>query len=256
VGAGAVGDFIATSHNRSEEERRAVAQNPNKDEIHTPWRDEIYHQWNHVFYDVANFLESVAPSMGHLHPPAHNAFPLTYPVADGQGGGKEMVWDYNVLVIPAHLEHGVSVRMSTVKEDGLEKTLGTFNETTTADIWYIKKGTNVRFFVEGEFENVRGAVAAVLVCGKLDLNCPGHGEGNGRLAAHDEEEPDSEGQEEDESQSEDGDEGEEDEDEDEERNEDEYEQSNDEWEDDATDEAATSWTLSQSSEIPPTRPFE
>jgi hypothetical protein len=249
VGAGAVGAFIAASHNRSAEERRAVPQNPNKEDIHTPWRDEIYHQWNHVFYDVANFLASVGPGIGHLHPPAHNAFALKYPVADGEGEVRRMVWDHNVLVIPAHLEQGVSVRMSMIKEDGEEKTLGTFNESNPADIWYIKNGTRVRFFVEGEYENVRGGVAAVLVCGRLDLTCPGH-EGQHEVAT--EEVSDAE-KEEDEDQTEDGDEYDEDEDEDE-LNEDEYEQSNNEWEDDATDEAAQ--TLSHSSGIPANRPLE
>jgi hypothetical protein len=255
VGAGAVGAFIAASHNRSEAERRAVPQNPNKDEVHTPWRDEIYHQWNHVFYDVANFLTSVGPGIGHLHPPAHNAFALTYPVADGEGEAKGMVWDDNVLVIPAHLEPGVAVRMSTLNEDGEEKTLGTFNESTTADIWYIKEGTSVRFFVEGEYENVRGGVAAVLVCGRLDLTCPGH---EGQNEEANEEESEGEEKEEDESQTEDGDEDDEgeDEDEDEECNEDEYEQSNDEWEDNTTDEVATSQTLSHSYELPTNGSFE
>ena len=260
VGASAVGAFIAASHNRSEAERRAVPQNPNKEDIHTPWRDEIYHQWNHVFYDVASFLSSVGPGIGHLHPPAHDAFALTYPVADGEEEEKENVWDYNVLVIPAYLEPGVAVRMSTVKEDGEEKTLGTFNASTTADIWYIKKGTSVRFFVEGECENVRGGVAAVLVCGKLDLACTGH-QGDNEEAAFveeaNEEESDGEAEEEVESQAEDGDGDDESggEDEDENRNEDEYEQSSDEWEEDTTDEVATSQILSHSSEIPTNRSF-
>jgi len=263
VGAGAVGAFIAASHNRSEAERRAVPQNQNKEEIHTPWRDEIYHQWNHVFYDVANFLSSVGPGIGHLHPPAHDAFALTYPVAADEWEAKRKVWDYNVLVIPAHLEPGVSVRMSMVKDNGEEQTLGTFNASTTAEIWYIKKGTNVKFFVEGEYENVRGGLAAALVCGRLDLNCPGHeGLSEGAVINDEanEEESDGEEDEEDESQTEGGDgedEGEGDgEDEDEDRNEDEYEQSNDEWEDDTTDDVATSQTLSHSSEIPANGSFE
>ncbi len=240
MGASAVGAFIAASHNRSEEERRAVSQNPSKEDIHTPWRREIYHQWNHVFYDVANFLASVGPGTGHLHPPAHSAFALTYPVADGEGETKEMVWDNNVLVIPAHLEPGVSVRMSTIKEDGEEKTLGTFNASSTADIWFIKKETSVRFFVEGEYENVRGGVAAVLVCGRLDLNCPGQDVRHERTVASGASEEESNDDEEEEDEDDD----------DEERNEDEYEQSNDEWEDDATDEMATTQTPGHSAETP------
>lgn len=254
MGAGAVGAFIAASHNRSEAERRAVPQNPDKEHIHTSWRNEIYHQWNHVFYDVANFLSSVGPGIGHLHPPAHEAFALTYPVADGEVEAKGKVWEYNVLVISAHLEPGVSVRMSTVKEDGQEKTLGTFNVSTTADIWYIKKGTSVRFFVEGEYENVRGGVAAVLVSGRLDLTCPAHEAATERAVTDDEangEESDGEEEEEDESQAEDGDEDDEGESEEEEdRNEDGYEQSNDKWEDDTIDEMVTSQALSASSPFP------
>ena len=259
VGPGAVGAFIAASHNRSEAERGAVSQNPNKEDIHTPWRDEIYHQWNHVFYDVANFLSSVGPGIGHLHPPAHEAFALTYPVADGEGEAKGKVWDYNVLVIPAHLEPGVSVRMSTVKEDGEEKTLGTFSASTTADIWYIKNGTSVRFFVEGEYENVRGGVAAVLVSGRLDLTCPGHDAPNEGAVVGEEANVEEYGggeEEEDESLTADEDEDDEGEDEDEDRNKDEYEQSDDEWEDDTTDEVATSQTLSHSSVIPANGSFE
>ena len=257
VGAGAVGAFIAANHNRSEVERRAVPQNPNKEDIHTPWRDEIYHQWNHVFYDVANFLSSVGPGIGHLHPPAHDAFMLTYPAADGEGEAQGMVWDYNVLVISAHLEPGVSVRMSTVKEDGEDKTLGTFNASTTADIWYIKKGTSVKFFAEGEYENVRGGVAAVLVCGRLDLTCPSHeGTNEGGIINEEANQEEPDGEEEDGSQTEDGDEDDEGEDEDEDRNEDEDEQSIDEWEDNTTDEVATSQTLSASLPLPTNGSYE
>lgn len=175
VGAGAVGAFIAASHNHTEEERSAVPQYPNKDEVHTPWRDEIYHQWNHVFYDVANFLYSVGPGIGRLHPPAHEAFALNYPVAGREGEGEGKVWDYNVLIIPAYLEQGVKVRMSTFdRVAGEEKTLGTFDGSNTAEIWFLMKDSNVRFFVEGEYEDVRGGVAAVMVIGRLDTTSPGH----------------------------------------------------------------------------------
>jgi hypothetical protein len=216
---------------------------------------------------VANFLSLVGPGIGHVHPPAHEAFGLTYPVADNEGEAKWKVWDYNVLVIPAHLEPGVSVRMSTVKEDGEEKTLGTFSTSTTADIWYIKKGASVRFFVEGEYENVRGGVAAVLVSGRLDLTCPGHeGVNEGAVIDDEANEEESEGEEEeeqegqtedeDEDEDEDGDGDGEGGDEGEDRHEDEYEQSNDEWEDDTTNEVATSQTLSHSSEMLANGSFE
>lgn len=97
---------------------------------------------------------------------------MTYLVADGEGKAKGKVSDYNVLVSPAHLELGWLVRMSTVAVDGEEKTLGTFSAPTTADIWHIKKGASMRFFVEDEHENVR--VAAVSVSRRLDLTCLSH----------------------------------------------------------------------------------
>jgi hypothetical protein len=50
--------------------------------------------------------------------------------------------------------------------DWEKKTLGTFNHSTTAG--FIKKGTSVRFFVEGGYKHRRDGVAVILVWGRLD----------------------------------------------------------------------------------------
>ena len=207
TGSAGIGAWMAASSRRSEEERKAVPRNTDVWElpdaeveaaVRSPWREAGYEMWNHVFQDVSNFLRSVGPGMGHLHPPAQEVFALHYPSPTGpaeeeargnglEGGGREMVWQTDVLVIWTWLDDGVEVRMTTGdvtdeerKEMGDSKTLGSFVEgATETEIWYVKRGTRVRFCIEGKYEGKRKGLAAVMVTGRLDLECPGKKEETG-----------------------------------------------------------------------------
>ncbi|CAM6085168.1 unnamed protein product [Calypogeia fissa] len=182
----AVSSFIGDSHRRTEEERSAVPQNPDSNDIRTPWREGIYYHWNHVLYDIANFLVEVGPGMGYFYPPAHEVMAVNYPDKGvGDGGeveeiGIKMVWKTNVLVLPAHLESKVSIRMDEIGAEMGEggsaetnsKTVGRFDGSNVSEIWYFKEGTEVRIFVEGEYGEDRRGVAAVLVYGKMAPTSP------------------------------------------------------------------------------------
>ncbi|MCJ1248312.1 hypothetical protein MMC30_005529 [Trapelia coarctata] len=166
-----VGVFMKANSERTEEERDNLPENPDKDDIRTPWRKAIYEQWNHVFWDVAGFLSEVGPGIGHLHPPSQDAYAVYHPSAgDANAAVVKKSWDTNVLVIPAYLEPSVSVRVFTTKagEDGLvEKTLGTFDGSNTAEIWFVKSGHEVNVAVNSGGAKDWKGVAAVLVYGKL-----------------------------------------------------------------------------------------
>ena len=174
-----IGQFIKANYERSEEERKNVPQNPDRDNIHTPWRDSVYHNWNHVFYDVMKFLPDVNCSVGHFHPPSHDVFAVAYPRADGASVAvARKKWDTNMLMTPAHMEPGVSFRATVNErnEDGVaEKELGTFDGSNATEIWYIRKGVNINIYVEGNFDKGRRGIAAAMVVGILcsDIHEPG-----------------------------------------------------------------------------------
>ncbi len=166
-----VGQFIKANHERSEDDPECVPLNPDLESLHTPWRDSVYYLWNHVFYDVMNFLPEVNCSVGHLHPPSHDAFALKYPKPEDET--PDVVcksWETNVLLIPAYRASKVSIR-ATVQQSSddrtSEKGLGTFNDSNLTEIWYVRRGVEVNFFVEAEFEKDRQGLAAVMVCGIL-----------------------------------------------------------------------------------------
>ena len=183
--------FMKADNKRSDEERKNLPQNPDKDDVHTPWREALCNQWNHVFYDVSNFLVEGCAGVGHFHPPSHDVFAIDYPRTDDEKGSAaaaaavKKTWDTRVLLIPAYLDPGVSIRMLMVikvGEDGgaewkeEEKTLGTFDGSNTTEIWYLRRDVEVAFHVEGDFgaSERRKGVAAVLAVGVLCSD--GHGE--------------------------------------------------------------------------------
>jgi hypothetical protein len=165
--APALAAFIRASHARSDEERKAVPQEPDAksvDAVHTKWRDEVYYHWNHVFWDVARFLGELACTGVHMHPPAHRVFAVDF--RSGAVGVRK-VWETDILVIPAYLAPGVSVRCARGGESGEgEKTLGTFDGTNVYEIWYVRRNTEVVLHIDGGAE-ASGDVAAVLVYGVL-----------------------------------------------------------------------------------------
>jgi hypothetical protein len=166
-----IGQFIKANHEMPDEERERVPQNPDRESLHTPWRDSIYHSWKHVFHDVMNFLPEIDCSVGHFHPPSHDAFALDYPIPEDENVavGKKG-WNTNVLLIPAHRRPGVSVRATVNEshEEGTsEKELGRFDASNLTEIWYVRKGVHVNFYIEGDLEKNPQGVAAVIVCGIL-----------------------------------------------------------------------------------------
>ncbi|KAM6492978.1 hypothetical protein JOM56_011112 [Amanita muscaria] len=169
-----VGTFMRENHGRTPEQRAALPVYPDKEAVHTPWRDEVYETWNHVFYDVMRFLREVNDAFGHFHPPKHDVFALSFPPSDGQETENTRVltktWDTDILLIPAHLEPGVVVRLETLsqrEEDGekkdVEKIRGRFSKDNAGEIWYLRKGVEARFFIEGEWDKSSKGLAAVMV---------------------------------------------------------------------------------------------
>lgn len=174
--ADSIGKFIKANHDLSDDQRNnAVPQNSDKDTIHTHWRDQVYHQWNHVFHDVTEMLMEVGV-VGHFHPPNHDVLAVEYPtLGEGEGAASTIVmtktWETNVLLIPAYLDPGVSVRATIVGIDGVrtqaEETIGTFDASNPTEVWYIRSGVDVAFYIEDDSRKTREGEAAVLAVGVL-----------------------------------------------------------------------------------------
>ncbi|KAF4303865.1 hypothetical protein GTA08_BOTSDO07875 [Botryosphaeria dothidea] len=162
------------------------SRHPEKEDVHTRLRAAVHYYWNHVFWDVAQFLEGeTGGSTGHLHPPAEDVFAVRYPVG-GQGDGgmvvvEEKVFETNVLVVPTFVEEGTRVRIDVGKGkgDGCEldatEVDGMYNE---AEVYWIRKGERVRISLGGAVGEDRSGVAAVFVYGQL---CDCRQEKNGVL---------------------------------------------------------------------------
>ncbi|TQB73570.1 hypothetical protein MPDQ_005674 [Monascus purpureus] len=162
------------------EERMDIPVNPDTETIHTPWRDKIYYLWNHLFYDVSNFLNRMYDNAGHLHPPASDVFGLPFPRMHSTDEERDNIrvltktFDTEVLLIPTYLAPGVAVRVETFSpgEEGgvvrnVQKMRGRFETLRQMEVWYIQKGVEGRFYVEGDWEKDSKGLAAVMVYGKL-----------------------------------------------------------------------------------------
>ena len=55
----------------------------------------------------------------------------------------------------------------SIDEPTSEKELGTFNDLNPAEIWYVRRGVRVKFYVEAELQKDSQGLAAVMVCGIL-----------------------------------------------------------------------------------------
>ncbi|CAF3871566.1 unnamed protein product, partial [Rotaria sp. Silwood1] len=112
----AVLQFIKANYQRSEEERKEVPQNSDKESIRNPWRESIYYHWNHVFCDVMEFFTAVGLIVGHFHLPSHDVFAVPYPKSNGDDQNAtsvlKKVWSTNILIIPTYLEPNVTIRVS------------------------------------------------------------------------------------------------------------------------------------------------
>lgn len=134
-----------------EKRKTAWEQNPDKDDLKTPWRTVIAYRYRyHVFFDVSSFLSDASAGVGQLHSARSDVFGLPFPpLGEDEEARKpsvvEKIWETNVLLLPGHLEAGVSIRATVVKdgveEDGEEEeALGSFGSENPAEIWFIRSG--------------------------------------------------------------------------------------------------------------------
>jgi hypothetical protein len=166
--------FMQEDSGRTPEERAQVPQNPDTTTLHTPWRDEIYYLWNHLFFDVGSFIANMYP-VGYFKPPNHDAFGLEFPRVQGIEDSENVrvltkAWETVVMVIPAYLAPSVSVRVETFspEEKNGVKLRGRFTHGKPGEIWYMQKGLETRFYIEGDWDRASDGVAAVVVYGKMD----------------------------------------------------------------------------------------
>ncbi|KAL9620014.1 MAG: hypothetical protein Q9160_005391 [Pyrenula sp. 1 TL-2023] len=171
-----LGNFIAANYNRSEDERKSVPQNPDKDDINSEWRPQVLEFWNHVFSDVSRFLQGVTGTAGHLHAPAHESLTLDY--MPRTSDPEKHAFKENRLLIPTFLDSGVTVRVTakSANYEGHEQIqeIGQFDGTNTTEIWYVRRDVELAFSVEGDFGEGRNGVAAVFACGRLCTGLGGH----------------------------------------------------------------------------------
>lgn len=192
----AVKDYIKKRGKSTSEQEDVTLRNPDMDSVHTPWRDALYEFWNHVFYDVGKFLPQACPGNLCHRPPACDIFDLG---VSGNGEGLLRVWEEAVLLIPAFLRSGVSIRAVIVPDETSQLTkakkatsqppeafancpddhalgntkpveeaeLGIFDSSNPYEIWYIKKGARTRFHVEDNSEGGKKGLGAVMVYGPL-----------------------------------------------------------------------------------------
>jgi hypothetical protein len=176
-------------------EREALPRDEDQGTVHTPWRDQVYYMWNHVFYDVGNWV-SGNYGTGRFNPPGINVFEIRFPAlhegGNGNGNGSgdgdaeqktaaksgrlpvsAKVWpESETLLAAAYLAPGISLRVETLEpgqsEDEETFHPGDFTHGDRYTVWYVKKGLQLRFFVDGTWEEESvGGLAAVMVWGAM-----------------------------------------------------------------------------------------
>ncbi|KAL2787201.1 hypothetical protein BJX66DRAFT_311446 [Aspergillus keveii] len=195
------GDFASWSQSintLSVAEREALPRDDDQVSVHTPWREQIYYMWNHVFFDVGNWV-TANYGTGRFEPPGIEVFEVRFPasvVHDGQNGtgngdgngdgvaeknlsrsgilpAASQVWpESETLLAAAYLAPGISLRVETLdpgqSEDEETFHPGDFTHGDRYTVWYVKKGLQLRIFVEGGWEEERvGGLAAVMVWGSM-----------------------------------------------------------------------------------------
>lgn len=167
-----VSTYMKSIDHLSQEEREAQPQSLETRDVHTPWRDSLYYLWNHVFVDVANFLQEAASGIGYFHPPSHEALGLCFAQAKTEGNVAPLVksWDTNVLLLPGYLASGVSLQGVVCYQGEIEKPLGVFHELNHADIWFIRKNVTIKVHMHAASTADPADLAAVLVVGKFCAN--------------------------------------------------------------------------------------
>ncbi|KAJ6013063.1 hypothetical protein N7522_003418 [Penicillium canescens] len=156
------------------EEREQLPRNPDTKTLHTPWRDQIYYMWNHVFYDVGNWVSAMYHAR-RFEPPNIELFAVEFPTPHENGDGEKVpaaakVWDSDTLLAPAYLAPGVSLRVETLQpgeEDKEPSHPADFDYEDRYCVWFVREGLQLRFYVEGDWDQSTDGVAAVMVYGKM-----------------------------------------------------------------------------------------
>jgi hypothetical protein len=175
-----VGPVMRKNQGLSEEEQANLPLNPDMRTIHNPWRDKIYWLWNHLFYDVGNFLDDMY-GMGKFYPPNEDVFGLEFPQPHGDEECENVrvmtkVWETEVIFLPTYLAPGVVVRVETFgpgEENGVSRNVvklrGRFSneKKNLVQAWYVAKGLETRFYIEGGDNPTTDGWAAVIVYGKI-----------------------------------------------------------------------------------------
>ncbi|KAL2813871.1 hypothetical protein BJX63DRAFT_208147 [Aspergillus granulosus] len=178
-------DWAQELNSLTNEEREQLPRDEDQESVHTPWRDQIYYMWNHVFYDVGNWMSSGYGTRSFV-PPGVDVFVIRFPETcgnraagvDANGGDEKKKYinpaaikswpESEALLAPAYLAPGISVRVETLEpgqaEDAETFHPGDFNHEARYDVWYVKKGLRLKFFVEGTWdEKSAGGLAAIMV---------------------------------------------------------------------------------------------
>ena len=170
-----------------------LERNPDTRTLDTPWRRKLAETFNHVFVDVMRWLPSVSCSVGHLHPPNHSVFAIPFPQDTSnrnEGAARSSpvlrkCWDTNVLLLPAFLAKGVKIRANIEhedQEDPPEAEMGVLEQSSRSEIWYLKAGVELEFYVDGDFAGTEGLAAVMAVGGLCNEShgqvscCEAHGE--------------------------------------------------------------------------------
>jgi len=113
-----------------------------------------------------------------MHPPCTEMFAINF--EDGEKAQAEgptampnarRTWDKNILLTWAYVGEGVKVRaMVEVKkgaaegdENATEKEFAVLERERATEAWWVQKGKEVRFYVEGDVVEGKKGVAAVVV---------------------------------------------------------------------------------------------
>jgi hypothetical protein len=118
----------------------------------TPWQNALLECYNHIFFDVMQFLPNVGLGIGHFHPPSHSHLAISFPISSTSEGGKVLKkrWTTNVLLMPAFLAPGISLRFTTSEGESCaeQEVLGTMDVATKTECWWLRQDVEVTVHVE------------------------------------------------------------------------------------------------------------
>ncbi|KAL8387459.1 hypothetical protein RB595_009889 [Gaeumannomyces hyphopodioides] len=179
-------------------EVEGVERNPDKEQFDTEWRKNLIKIYAHLFTDISRSIQDVNCQMGHYHPPTRDSWVVNYPPTDSPTRGVVRRWDRNVLILPAFLDKGVTIKatrfigkdgepVAAPGEDGAQDDvksvgMGRFVENEDA-AWFVRANMDVKFELEVDVDvdvcvdakaPQRTGVAAVFAIGPLCLDS--HGE--------------------------------------------------------------------------------